>query len=198
MKLKLTLTAIALALLLAAGAAYLGSGDSSAPSPVVLPAERDFTLEGPKGPVSFSDFSGKIVLLYFGYTYCPDICPTNLAMWSQALVQLKPDELARVQPIFISVDPERDTVERLASYGPFFHPSLIALTGKPETLAEIAKRYGAVYARYDDPATGSYAIDHTAVTYVLDPQRQVVEKLPHGAPPDDLLAAIRKHLPPQP
>lgn len=192
MKSKQILTIGVLALLMAAGATYtLRSGNPLAS----LPAERDFTLQGPKGPVSLSDFPGKLVLLYFGYTYCPDICPTNLAMWSQALVQLKPDELAKVQPIFISVDPERDTVERLAPYALFFHHSILALTGKPDRLAEVARRYGAVYSRYEDPKAGSYAIDHTAATYVLDPQGLVVAKLPHGASPDDLLTAIRKHMP---
>jgi protein SCO1/2 len=183
---------------LAIGAILLRPGGGSsvvATTAATLPAERNFTLDGSKGPVSLSDFPGKLVLLYFGYTSCPDICPTNLAMWSQALVKLSPDELARVRPIFISVDPERDTVERLAPYGLFFHSAIIALTGKPENLSAIAKRYGAVYSRYDDPKSGSYVIDHTAVTYVLDPQGQVVEKLPHGASSADLIAAIRKHLP---
>jgi protein SCO1/2 len=196
MKSKSILTIVVLALLLAAGATYtLRTGKPPVSLPAMLPAERDFTLQGPKGPVSLSDFPGKLVLLYFGYTYCPDICPTNLAMWSQALAQLKPDELEKVQPIFISVDPERDTVERLAPYALFFHHRILALTGKPDKLAEVAKRYGAVYSRYEDPKAGSYAIDHTAVSYVLDPHGQVVEKLPHGASADELLKAIRKHVP---
>jgi protein SCO1/2 len=186
-----------LSLLVGSGILYFRPGAPSGVTQVsvpALPADRDFTLDSPNGPVSLSDFSGRMVLLYFGYTYCPDICPTNLSMWGQALAKLTPAELLRVQPIFISVDPERDTVERLAPYGLFFHHSILALTGKPEKLAKIAKRYGAVYSRYEDPKAGSYAIDHTAVTYVLDPQGQVVEKLPHGASPDDLLEAIRKQL----
>lgn len=184
MKTKTAVVLGALSLLIGFSTVYLRSGASSTVTQAAvptLPAERNFTLDGPKGPVSLSDFPGKLVLLYFGYTYCPDICPTNLAMWSQALAQLRPDELVKVQPIFISVDPERDTVERLAPYGLFFHHSILALTGKPDKLAEVAKRFGAVYSRYEDPKAGSYAIDHTAVTYVLDPQGQIVAKLPHGA-----------------
>lgn len=199
MKVKMAVVLGFLSLLIGVGIVYLRPDAPTEASQVknvpALPADRNFTLDGPKGPVSLSDFPGKLMLLYFGYTYCPDICPTNLAMWSQALVKLTPAELLKVQPIFISVDPERDTLERLAPYGLFFHPSILALSGKPEKLAEIAKRYGAVYSRYEDPKTGSYAIDHTAVTYVLDPQGQVVEKLPHGASPDELLTAIRKHMP---
>ena len=93
------------------------------------PTGGDFTLQSATGPVTLKDYRGKVVLLYFGYTYCPDICPTSLTATAQALGQLAPAELARVQTLFVSVDPERDTPARLKDYGAFFHPSIIGVTG---------------------------------------------------------------------
>lgn len=165
--------------------------DVSLPPP---PSGGGFTLEAQSGPVALSDFSGKVVLLYFGYTYCPDICPTSLTVWQQALEMLTPAELARVQPLFVSVDPERDTVERLAEYVRFFHPHIVALTGRPDRLAEIAGRYGAVFVRQESGSAGGYVIDHSALTYVIDPQGRLAETLPHGATAEQLLAALRNYL----
>lgn len=160
-----------------------------------VPAGGDFTLDGPTGAVSLHDFSGKLVLLQFGYTYCPDICPTSLTILAQGLGSLTPQELARVQPIFVSVDPERDTVARLAEYTTFFHPAILGLTGSTARLQEIAARYGAVFIRQDNASAGGYVIDHTALTYLVDAQGRLVASLPHAAPPEQLLAEIRKHLP---
>lgn len=158
------------------------------------PSGGDFTLAGRAGPVALNDFSGQVVLLYFGYTYCPDICPTSLTVWQQALEMLTPAELARVQPLFVSVDPERDSLERLTEYVQFFHPRIAALTGQPDQLAEIARRYGAVFVRQESASAGGYVIDHSALTYVIDPQGRLAETLPHGAAAEQLLAALRKHL----
>lgn len=157
------------------------------------PTGGDFTLDGRAGPVALHDFSGKVVLLYFGYTYCPDICPTSLAVWQQALDALTPGELAQVQPLFVSVDPERDSIARLADYAQFFHPRIVALTGRPAALAEIAGRYGAVFVRQESASAGGYVIDHSALTYVVDPQGRLVEALPHGASAEQLLGVLRKH-----
>lgn len=159
------------------------------------PAGGDFTLDGPKGPVALHDHAGKLVLLYFGYTYCPDICPTSLMVWQQALAALSPAEMARVQPIFVSVDPERDTLERLADYVQFFHPGMIGLTGKPEQLKEIAGRYGAVFARVEGASASGYVVDHSAMTYIVDARGQLVASVPHGASVDQLLTEIRQYLP---
>lgn len=158
------------------------------------PSGGDFTLAGRSGQVALNDFSGQVVLLYFGYTYCPDICPTSLTVWQQALEMLTPAELARVQPLFVSVDPERDSLERLTEYVQFFHPRIAALTGQPDQLAEIARRYGAVFVRQESASAGGYVIDHSALTYVIDPQGRLAETLPHGAAAEQLLAALRKHL----
>lgn len=159
------------------------------------PAGGDFSLDGPRGPVALHDFAGKLVLLQFGYTYCPDICPTSLTILAQALGGLTPAESARVQTLFVSVDPERDTVARLAEYTAFFHPGILGLTGKPAQLAEIAGRYGAVFARQENASAGGYVIDHTALTYLIDAQGRLVASQPHATPPAQLLAEIRKYLP---
>lgn len=160
-----------------------------------VPSGGDFTLDGPTGPVSLHDLAGKLVLLQFGYTYCPDICPTSLTILAQGLGRLTPQELARVQPIFVSVDPERDTVARLAEYTAFFHPGILGLTGPTARLQEVAGRYGAVFVRQENASAGGYVIDHTALTYLVDAQGRLVASLPHATPPEQLLAEIRKHLP---
>ncbi len=162
-----------------------------------IAAGGDFTLESASGPVSLKDYRGKLVLVYFGYTFCPDICPTSLASTAEGLKQLKPEEAARVAMVFISVDPERDTPPRLKEYAEFFHPSLVGVTGTPENLAEIAKRYGVFYARQKvETAGGGYVVDHSADTYVVGPNGQLVGKIAHATPPDRVVAEIRKHLNP--
>ena len=162
-----------------------------------MAAGGDFTLESASGPVSLKDYRGKLVLVYFGYTFCPDICPTSLASTAEGLKQLKPEEAARVAMVFISVDPERDTPPRLKEYAEFFHPSLVGVTGTPENLAEIAKRYGVFYARQKvETAGGGYVVDHSADTYVVGPDGQLVGKIAHATPPDRVVAEIRKHLNP--
>ena len=95
-----------------------------------LPEGGDFTLQSANGPVSLKDFRGKEVLVYFGYTYCPDICPTSLAATAEGLKQLTPEELARVAMIFVSVDPKRDTPARLKEYVTFFHSAIVGVTAR--------------------------------------------------------------------
>ncbi len=155
----------------------------------------DFTLQSADGPVSLKDFRGKVVLVYFGYTYCPDICPTSLAATSEGLKQLTPEELARVAMILVSVDPKRDTPARLKEYVNFFHPAIVGVTGTPEEIAEIAKRYGVFYAEQKvETAGGGYVVDHSADTYVISADGKLVGKIAHATPPDQVVEAIRKFL----
>lgn len=155
------------------------------------PKGGDFTLQGKSGPLALKDFRGKVVLLYFGYTFCPDVCPTSLSLMAQALSALAPAERARVQGIFISVDPERDTLDRLNEYAPFFHPAITGTTGTPEQVAAVATQYGASYMKQKPNADGQYAVDHSSITYVIDPQGQLVASLPHASPPQAIIDAVR-------
>lgn len=165
------------------------------PSAISAPSGGDFTLQSASGPVSLHDFRGKVVLVYFGYTYCPDICPTSLAATAAALGQLTPAELAQVQTLFVSVDPERDTPARLKDYAAFFHPSILGITGAPAEIAEISRRYGASYAKQTLANASNYVVDHSALTYLVAPDGRHAGNLPHAAPPDQVIAAIRKLLP---
>ena len=155
----------------------------------------DFTLQSADGPVSLKDFRGKVVLVYFGYTYCPDICPTSLAATSEGLKQLTPEELARVAIIFVSVDPKRDMPARLKEYVNFFHPAIVGVTGTPDEIAGIAKRYGVFYAEQKvETAGGGYVVDHSADTYVIAADGRLVGKIAHATPPDQVVETIRKYL----
>ncbi len=168
----------------------------------------DFTLQSADGPVRLADYRGQVVVVYFGYTFCPDVCPTSLATLGAALESLTPAEQARVQPLFISVDPARDTPEQLKSYSRFFHPRLRGLTGSPEAIAEVAKRYGVYYAVQKPaapaaaPAPGNgrsedagYSVDHTSVLYLIGSDGKLAAQLPHGTPPDAVAAALRRLIP---
>ena len=162
-----------------------------------LAAGGDFTLQSADGPVALESLRGKLVLLYFGYTYCPDICPTSLAATSEGLRQLKPEELARVAMIFVSVDPKRDTLPRLKEYVAFFHPSIVGVSGTPEAIADVAKHYGVFYAEQKVATAGDgYVVDHSADTYIIAADGKLVGKIAHATPPEQVVAAIRKYLSP--
>jgi protein SCO1 len=160
-----------------------------------MPEGGDFTLQSADGPVALRDFRGKVVLLYFGYTYCPDICPTSLAATAEALKELTPDELARVAVILVSVDPKRDTPARLKEYARFFHPAIVGVTGTPEEIAAVAKRYGVFYAEQKVATAGDgYVVDHSADTYVVAADGKLVVRIAHATAPDQVAAIIRKYL----
>ncbi|EXI65778.1 MAG: BsSco [Candidatus Accumulibacter adjunctus] len=162
--------------------------------PGTAPRGGDFVLQGPQGPVALADYRGKVVLIYFGYTWCPDVCPTSLSLLAQAIADLEAAERERVQPIFISVDPERDTPARLKEYAPFFHPALIGLSGSREQIAAVASAYGSSYQKQPPNAEGNYAVDHSSATYVVDPQGRLAGSLPHASSPAQIVAFVRQQL----
>ncbi|MES9856875.1 MAG: SCO family protein [Sedimenticola sp.] len=156
------------------------------------PQGGDFTLHSADGPVALKDLRGKVVLLYFGYTKCPDVCPTSLSFMTQALNEMTEDELAKVQGIFVSVDTKRDTVESLKEYAEYFHPSLVGVIGSEQEVAEVAALYGAKY--YEVALEGSafgYSVNHSAVTYLITPQGELRFIFPHGTRPSIILEAVR-------
>ena len=152
----------------------------------------DFILQSAEGPVSLSNYKGKTIVLYFGYAFCPDICPTSLGLLSVALGKLKAEELDKMQAFFISVDPERDTVEKLKTYANSFHPSIKGITGTAEDIAKVAKLYGAMYMKVELPGSAmGYSVDHSSRYYVVDSDGKVKKLIDHGTSPDDIVAALR-------
>lgn len=129
----------------------------------------DFTLTAHTGePVSLSDFRGKHVLVYFGYTFCPDVCPTTLARINQTLTLLG-DKAKDVQFVMVSVDPERDTPEKLAQYVTAFNPTFLGLTGSEQEIMQAATPFGVYFAKQEVEGKSNYLVDHTATTMVMDP-----------------------------
>ena len=156
------------------------------------PIGGPFTLTGNAGkPRSDSEFRGKLMLIYFGYTYCPDICPTDLMTIAQAVDSLGAAGEA-VQPIFITIDPERDSVQRLAEYVSSFHPRFIGLTGTPDEIRRIALAYKVYYAR--NGSGEDYTIDHAGVTYLVGRDGQYLGFVPPQTTPERLAEVIRTQL----
>jgi len=153
----------------------------------------DFTLFTSKGaPVSLSSLRGRVVLLYFGFTYCPEMCPTELLMFQRLLATLTPEQRRRVQPVFVSVDPKRDTPDVLEPYIAHFGGGILALTGSEPELRKVAEQYGAQF-RYV-PTGSSYTVDHTVNTYVIDGAGQLVRVVPYGTPLAELQKQVLKLL----
>ncbi len=158
------------------------------------PVGGDFTLQSAAGPISLGDFRGKVVLLYFGYTHCPDVCPVSMAAGSQALNKLTPEERARTRLLFVSVDPERDTPAKLKEYTAYFHAEMIGASGSPEQVAAVARAYGASYVKQAARPDGSYAVDHSAQTYLIAPDGRLAGEIEYGANAAKVVDAVRKLL----
>jgi cytochrome oxidase Cu insertion factor (SCO1/SenC/PrrC family) len=141
---------------------------------------------------SDTEFRGKLMIVYFGYTYCPDVCPADLMAITQALDALGP-AADGVQPIFITIDPERDT-KLLADYVSAFHHSLVGLTGSPEEIRKVANSYKAFYAKVPDERGGDYSIDHTGVIYLMGRDGEYLGFMPPQTNPDRLTEILRKYL----
>ena len=131
------------------------------------------------------------MLIYFGYTFCPDFCPLSLANMTQALDLLPPEQAEQIVPMFITVDPERDTVEQLAEYAGLFHPRLVALTGSPEAIKAAAGAYRVYYTRAGDANSNDYLMDrHSTFIYLMGPDGKYVRHFAHNATPQEISAAI--------
>ncbi|HET9822114.1 MAG TPA: SCO family protein [Burkholderiaceae bacterium] len=141
-------------------------------------------------PRSLADYKGKVVIVFFGYTQCPDVCPTALAEISDLKNRLGADG-ARVQPVFVTVDPERDTPEVIKAYVGGFGPDYVALRGTPEQTQAVAKEFKVFYAKVPGKAPGSYTVDHTAGLYVFDAKGQVRLFARYGSGADALLADVK-------
>jgi len=141
-----------------------------------------------------ADFRGKLMLIYFGYAFCPDACPTALQAMTVALNRLGP-AADQVVPIFITVDPERDTPEQLKRYAENFHSRLVALTGTADEVAAAAKAYRVYYAKQKTPdVTGGYLMDHTSIIYLMGRDGRYLSHFTHTSAPDAIAAEIKKYL----
>jgi protein SCO1 len=190
--------AVAVIALVAALAVYRFAGvDGGAPAQDRAAIGGPFELVDQNGKtVTDADFRGRYMLIYFGYTYCPDICPTTLLRNTEALESLggKKD---LIQPIMISVDPERDTPEHLKDYVQLFDPRLVALTGSPEQVAAAARAYRVYYAKAKEPgadASADYLMDHSGFTYLMGPNGNFVAFFRHDMTPDAMAARLRAAL----
>ena len=152
----------------------------------------DFTLNAPDGPLSLSDLRGKVVLIFFGCTSCPDVCPISLARIDACFSAMDENELERVRALFITLDPERDTTERLEKYTSYFHPNIIGLRDDVAAIDTVTDQYGVKYSRDEmaDSALG-YSISHPTDILLLDADGQIVEVVPHDVKSKQLLARIR-------
>jgi protein SCO1/2 len=142
--------------------------------------------------VTDADLKGKWSLIYFGYTHCPDACPTALNDIAVALDDLGPKRDA-VRPVFITVDPERDTPEALKAYVTSFDTPILALTGTPEEIAQTAKAYRVYYAKHPEPG-GDYSMDHSSVIYVMDPEGRFTATFTHESTPEQIAERLKKLL----
>jgi len=201
----LTAVLFALAILLIATLTGCGTGDNGDSGPTATPlpgtmldppkAVADFTLTGHTGdPFTLSSLRGKVAVLYFGYTSCPDVCPTTLGSYKQVKAILGEDA-EQVRFVMISVDPNRDTPQRLANYITAFDPDFIAATSDDATLRTIANDYGVFYQRVDYDNDVNYLVDHTASTFIVGPEGDLRALTPYGTEPDIIADYIREILP---
>ena len=156
---------------------------------------REIALTDQTGKArTLADFRGKAVVVFFGYTQCPDVCPTTLAMLADVMKRLGPDA-ERVQVLFVTVDPERDTAELLSKYVPAFDSRFLGLRGDADATARTAKEFKVIYQKQPGTTPGSYSMDHSAGLYVFDPQGKIRLYVSHNQGPDVIahdLAALLK------
>ena len=144
-----------------------------------------------------ADFAGRHMLVYFGYTYCPDVCPTSLSLMSQGLDLLETETGSleeRVVPIFVTVDPARDDVAAMAAYAEHFHPRLVALTGSDAQIAAAAKAYRVYYRKAEDPSASEYLMDHSSFIYLMGPDGTYVSHFAHNASPEEIAEGLKGFL----
>jgi protein SCO1/2 len=197
-RLFVLLFAVAAGLILAGILAYAQKAHMArAAGGDLIPVTEDafggpFTLTDHTGKkVTDKDFTGKYRLIYFGFTYCPAICPTELAKITAAL-NILGDEGKDIQPIFITVDPERDTAEAMGKYVTMFHPSLVGLTGAPEQIRKVAKDYKIYFAKVQDESMSDYTMDHSSFIYFMAPDDRLLRIFRMEDSAQDMADVIRR------
>ncbi|WP_193366635.1 SCO family protein [Pelagibius marinus] len=159
-----------------------------------------FTLTDQSGARrSEADLMGRYSLIYFGYTYCPDVCPTSLSTMTQGLDILAESDAAKaaaVQPVFITIDPERDSVEVMAGYAEHFHPRLLALTGTVEEVAGAAKAYRIYYQKVEEQGSSDYLMDHSSILYLMGPDGSYLTHFTHASTAEDVAKGLAEQVDP--
>ena len=195
MKRAYLLALISLALLALVWTITLKSEDpTTAELPAGFMAEPqggEFSVLTDTGAKNLSDYRGKGVILYFGYRSCPDICPTSLGFSAAAMNQLDEATLEKLQLIFYSVDPERDTPAIVSEYAAYFHPSFIGGTNTREEIDKATANYGAFYRMVESESSLGYLVDHSARLYLIDPQGKLVGHIEHGTPPEQIANRLK-------
>lgn len=206
------LTSLILPLTALLAACNMGAGDNASSGAESVPGDlagarigAPFTLTDQDGKkVRWEDFKGKYRLVYFGYTYCPDVCPVDLQRIMQAFARFEKEDAeraAKVQPIFISLDPTRDTPAVLKTYVAAFHPRLVGLTGTAEEIAKVAKDFVVIYNKEKGKGASDYLVSHSRTPYLFGPDGQPVALVPVDDPgtadqdegaPDQVLAFLEK------
>ncbi|TXC65435.1 SCO family protein [Piscinibacter aquaticus] len=185
---------ISIATLLLAGCDKPGAGSGASFKAVdITGAEyaRTLSLQDPDGKTrTLADFKGKVTVVFFGYTQCPDVCPTTMAELAQVKKSLGADG-ERIQGVFVTVDPDRDTPELLKAYMASFDPSFVALRGTPDQTAAMAREFKVFYAKVPGKAEGTYTMDHTAGSYVFDAAGKVRLFVRYGSGADALAADLK-------
>lgn len=180
------------AILICAAPAWADSQAPSTDDQMATGINPRYLLMDTRGrSVSDQDFPGRFQLIAFGYTFCPDICPTTLAEMSVVMEKLG-KQAEKLQPLFVSVDPERDTPEILRRYTEFFHPRIIGLTGSPDLVRRVADHFKVAYAKHWEPgaAKDKYTVDHSAGMYLLGPDGSFVAKFAYATPPQEVAERI--------
>ena len=190
----------AVALLVALGS-LIGVG-AVVRSPAEDPGGAAATIGGPfrltdqhGRRVAAKDFEGQWMLVYFGYTFCPDVCPMTLANMTRALDELPDDVAAQIVPVFITIDPKRDTVEQLSEYAPLFHDRLVALTGTDAEVKAAARAYKVYFGKSGEAAAGDdYLMDHSGFVYLMGPDGRYRAHFSHTTAPDEMARRLEQEV----
>jgi len=154
----------------------------------------DFILQSADGPVALQDFHGKVVLIYFGYTNCPDACPMTMGNWARAFEKLTKKERSKVRGMLVSIDPERDNPETFKQYTNYFHPNILGVTGSDDELRKIVSLYRSDFEIERKGEAENYDVAHMSFVYVIDPQGNLRDLLAHESLPDEIVRSVRNAL----
>lgn len=155
----------------------------------------DFTLESQQGNISLSDYSNQVVVLYFGYLSCADVCPTSMSVISNALSKLTESQVKHTQAIFISVDPDRDNTIDIEKFTRYFHKKIVGVTGSKEQIAKVSEQFGVYYNTDElESSVMDYSVDHASRFYIINKQGELVTAMSHSTTPNELAAQIKELL----